>query len=242
MSISTELTRMAQNAASVSAAKTSIAAAITAKGGTVGASDGLEDFAAAIAGIPSGGRPVLPTGYTALKYLQSTGTQNIDIGIPPDNDTVIDVTFLRMTNGSSGYTSPISSAGGFSCSAASATVNAMYYKFGSTSEKSISGPVPAYLQRFLIDKDSIKIYDGVLGYELFTGALGSTSMPASAQSIKIFGTSSFVVVDAKIYVGGEWYKFVPAKRDSDNELGMYETEHDEFYINAGAGSFIGGEY
>lgn len=53
MSISTELTRAAQNAASVNAAKAAIASAITAKGGTVGQSDGLENFPAAIAGIPS---------------------------------------------------------------------------------------------------------------------------------------------------------------------------------------------
>lgn len=55
MSVDTELTRAAQNAASVDAAKSAIASAITAKGGTVGASDGLENFPAAIAGIPSGG-------------------------------------------------------------------------------------------------------------------------------------------------------------------------------------------
>ena len=39
----------------VKAAKTEIANAITAKGGTVGANDGLEEFAADIATIPSGG-------------------------------------------------------------------------------------------------------------------------------------------------------------------------------------------
>ena len=39
----------------VKAAKTEIANAITAKGGTVGANDGLEDFASDIATIPSGG-------------------------------------------------------------------------------------------------------------------------------------------------------------------------------------------
>lgn len=55
MSISTELTRMAQNAASVAAAKAAIASAITSKGGTVGASDGLLDFPDAIVAIPGGG-------------------------------------------------------------------------------------------------------------------------------------------------------------------------------------------
>lgn len=44
-----------ENVNRVKAAKTAIGAAITAKGGTVGANDGLEDFASDIASIPSGG-------------------------------------------------------------------------------------------------------------------------------------------------------------------------------------------
>lgn len=44
-----------ENVNRVKAAKTAIGNAITAKGGTVGANDGLEDFASDIATIPSGG-------------------------------------------------------------------------------------------------------------------------------------------------------------------------------------------
>ena len=44
-----------ENVNRVKAAKTAIASAITAKGGTVGANDGLEDFATDIGTIPSGG-------------------------------------------------------------------------------------------------------------------------------------------------------------------------------------------
>lgn len=44
-----------ENVNRVKAAKTAIANAITAKGGTVGANDGLEDFASDIGTIPSGG-------------------------------------------------------------------------------------------------------------------------------------------------------------------------------------------
>lgn len=44
-----------ENVNRVKAAKTAIGAAIIAKNGTVGANDGLEDFASDIASIPSGG-------------------------------------------------------------------------------------------------------------------------------------------------------------------------------------------
>lgn len=46
---------VAENLQRLIDAKTAIGSAITAKGGTVGANDGLEDFAADIASIPSGG-------------------------------------------------------------------------------------------------------------------------------------------------------------------------------------------
>lgn len=81
MSIATELTRMAQNAASVNAAKTAIASAITAKGGTVGASDGLEDFPAAIAGIPSGGI------HFEEVEVQGSGANSITVSIPNTSGT-----------------------------------------------------------------------------------------------------------------------------------------------------------
>ena len=46
---------IAENLTRLQNAKTAIGNAITAKGGTVGANDGLEDFASDIATIPSGG-------------------------------------------------------------------------------------------------------------------------------------------------------------------------------------------
>lgn len=76
MSIATELTRAAQNAASVNAAKTAIASAITAKGGTVGTSDGLADFPAAIAAIPSGGGATEWGSYKTIHVIEVTSGQN----------------------------------------------------------------------------------------------------------------------------------------------------------------------
>lgn len=62
----------------VKAAKTAIGSAITAKGGTVGANDGLEDFASDIATIPSGGVEFADTNsFTLLKNIR-----NLDVVTP----------------------------------------------------------------------------------------------------------------------------------------------------------------
>ena len=69
-----------ENVNRVKAAKTAIGAAITAKGGTVGANDGLEDFASDIASIPSGGTKLLrningvPSGKKLKKKFWETVT------------------------------------------------------------------------------------------------------------------------------------------------------------------------
>lgn len=68
-----------ENVNRVKAAKTAIGNAITAKGGTVGANDGLEDFASDIATIPSGGFEYAnsPTNFT-LK----TNLLNYEVNVP----------------------------------------------------------------------------------------------------------------------------------------------------------------
>lgn len=73
-----------ENVNRVKAAKTAIGAAITAKGGTVGANDGLEDFAADIATIPSGGSghavivSTIPNAEVKLTSLDNTYTDIAD--------------------------------------------------------------------------------------------------------------------------------------------------------------------
>lgn len=86
-----------ENVNRVKAAKTAIGNAITAKGGTVGVNDGLEDFAADIASIPSGGVEFSnsPTSFTLLRNIR-----NLDVIVPHgcvyiDNDAFADCTGLK---------------------------------------------------------------------------------------------------------------------------------------------------
>lgn len=73
-----------ENVNRVKAAKTAIGAAITAKGGTVGANDGLEEFASDIATIPSGGGghtvivTTIPNAEVTLTSLDNTYTGTAD--------------------------------------------------------------------------------------------------------------------------------------------------------------------
>lgn len=68
-----------ENVNRVKAAKTAIGNAITAKGGTVGANDGLEEFASDIATIPSGGVEFSnsPAAFSVMQNIR-----NLDVVIP----------------------------------------------------------------------------------------------------------------------------------------------------------------
>lgn len=69
-----------ENVNRVKAAKTAIGNAITAKGGTVGANDGLEDFASDIATIPSGGSVEFSNTPNAFHLMKNI--RNLDVVIP----------------------------------------------------------------------------------------------------------------------------------------------------------------
>ena len=76
MSLSPYVERIAEATQGIQAAKAAIASAITAKGGTVGASDGLADFPSAIAGIPSGGGATEWGSLKTIHVIEVTSGQN----------------------------------------------------------------------------------------------------------------------------------------------------------------------
>lgn len=85
---------IAQNLQRLIDAKTAIANAITAKGGTVGASDGLEDFATDIASIPSGGGSGSTILHGSTQPTSSIGN-NGDVYFQTDNAIVDSVIFAK---------------------------------------------------------------------------------------------------------------------------------------------------
>ena len=84
---------IAENLQRLIDAKTAIGSAITAKGGTVGANDGLEEFAADIATIPSGGRGSQPRkdvnfyGYDGMIVNSYTAAEFANLSELPANPT-----------------------------------------------------------------------------------------------------------------------------------------------------------
>lgn len=239
---------------------TSVANAIRAKSGGSGSLAFPAGFVSEIGDIPSGGGgnydPYgLPSGYTALKYLKATGTQWIKTDIAPTLETTIQATGQRTVT--SGYTALmgcnnptvyIPMGGGV-------YATRYYAKFGSSSEKTIDSPLPvgtALPPTITANKtEAVFATEGMADKTLAIGATAIGTVNSNTR-IALFGrydgssdtctTTSGFLLRAKIWDDGTLVAdLVPAKRDADDALGMYDLVSDTFYTNAGSGTFVGGE-
>lgn len=234
---------------------TSVANAIRAKSGGSSALAFPAGFVSEIQAIPSGGGGPheVPDGYTQLMWLRSSGTQAINTGVAPTLDTQVQVqAFMLEGNGRycplAGCTNPILML----CAPSAFNTNG-YYSFGNVADKVLYPPWSSEaIPIFTINKTEAKYtIDGFS--TVMSVSLGATAMSGSSDTrIFLFARgnagnyermSNCQIYRSKIWNNGTLIRdFVPAKRNSDDVLGMYDIVNDVFYTNAGAGVFIGGEY
>jgi len=73
--------------------------------------------------------------------------------------------------------------------------------------------------------------DGI--YPMYIFAHNNAGNPITSFSMKLY---DFKLYDAQVLV--RW--FIPVRRKSDNEVGLYDVENGVFYTNQGTGAFIAG--
>ena len=169
----------------------------------------------------------LPTTYYELEWLQSSGTQYINTGVIYSSQTSAEVDF-KFINHTANTEQEIlaayeSSTDRMQCGIASANIFLDNGGFG-------------YDSSLLTDRVLAKgVGKGNGTLPLFLFAQNETS----SAPVHITGTKR--VYSCKIKQNNSWVRyFVPAKRKSDNVLGMYDIINGTFYTNAGSGTFTGG--
>lgn len=240
---------------------TSVANAIRTKSGGSSQLAFPAGFVSEIQAIPSGGGGKydpygLPSGYTALKYLKATGTQWIKTDIAPTLETTIQATGQRTVT--TGYTSLMGCNNPtiYIPMANGVYARRYYVGFGTSSEKNMEGVLPvgsALPPTFTVNKtQAVFSTEGMANKTLAIGATDLGTVNSNTR-IALFGrhdgsnntctkTSGFLL-RAKIWDDGTLVAdFVPAKRDADDVLGMYDLVSETFYTNAGSGTFVGGEF
>ena len=208
--------------------------------------------------VPSGIAPMgrigmvtrlLPDGYTQVEYLQSSGTQYIDTGVANTSSTDWSVDFLLPTYASHRYVfgmiDEVVLKGSYNglISGGSSVVNTYRAGYNATLTDNLAG--------ILTNRCTISRIGNLLKYNgttttTFTSGTWSSEYTLALFAVRTRESNIFVKSEArkfgvKIWVSSVLVRdYVPARRGTDNVLGMYDLVNGTFETNDGTGSFSAG--
>ncbi len=188
---------------------------------------------------------VLPEGYKRREYIQSSGTQHIDTGFMPTNNTrvVLDAQYTTI---------PTSLAGLVGCTKSTRVEDYSLWVFD-TSERLYDGygnvsnqpTATGLLNRHVYDKNkNVTKVDGAVISEhtanTFTAHVNMYILAINENGKINSGKSSAKIYSCQIYNSGALVRdFVPCENAS-GVVGLYDLVESKFYGNAGSGAFVAG--
>ena len=187
---------------------------------------------------------ILPIEYQKIEYLETTGTQYIDTGYKPTNNTMVESQFLMTSYGGFLYGSRDVLSSSDAHAFIQTGANACYSMLG-TSQSSVNYNLPlnqkvtlnnsaagAYIDNRLIKSYPNSSFSSTNSLHIF--ALKET---AGVDSRKFKGyLYNFAILENKIIK----HYFVAAKRKSDSVLGLYDIINNKLYTNIGTSTFKAG--
>lgn len=193
----------------------------------------------------------LPSGYTGLTYIKSSGTQYIDTGIAPSTNTKIEMSFMptSLSNdmfflGCNDNTSTRFDAYYYPTSSSSLLHIRCYDGTSQNLNYSIVTNTKYNLSMYSNGSTSFANLNGSeLSYNIqFTPVSNSLYICNANNNGVLRGGSSIKLYSFKIYNGTTLVQdLYPCKRNSDNAIGMYDKVTNTFFGNSGTGTFIAGE-
>ena len=191
---------------------------------------------------------ILPRGYTRVEYLESTGTQYINIGRKMYNNSEIELcfSFNEMQENCSIFGSRTSSTTNNFEIASVVTSFPIYLDFGNynTSRASYNNAVINTKYICTISKSLRAVYDEnhTLLASNTTLISADNATPSNALIFDTAGGYSQNKLKGKVYYCKIWENgvlvrnMIPCKNNS-NVAGLYDTVNGVFYTNAGTGTF-----
>lgn len=181
----------------------------------------------------------LPVGHKRLDYIETTGTQYIDTGFTPNQDSriVCEIMWMGGMNGF-GARSTVASRN------FSARVINDYWQLGYGSDGGVvTGTIKAKQEWTTVEINKNSLY---------VGGEFSVSREYDADFIAPYPIALGAIRAGSLYYGNGRYRacqiydngvlvrdLIPCKNASD-EIGMYDTLNAAFYGNAGTGTFVAG--
>lgn len=209
----------------------------------------------------------LPLGYTLLEYLQSDKNQYIDTGVKTGSATSYgyDLTY-QYTELLPGIGNGVTIVGIRQTNSEGGWGNLYWANYtGFTSGRSIYGGLPnSAIQYFEDATNTTTVYTTSFDANKTTRAWsvtdnvsgsfsGTLDRPFDCSDLNVYlfrfnsGTQTLnQLPKVRVYSfimrvdGNVVRNFIPAKRNSDNEIGMYDLVSGQFFTNQGTGDFVAG--
>ena len=219
---------------------------------TVTASMGSKTKTAKWVTVPNPALHGLPDGYTELESIESTGTQYINTGVNIDNNLGVEMDFVNK--------SPISTTNGEfgsifgGCKLLNSSLNVRVW-IGTIKTGSYSGVLDWNLTHYngglsVGTRMQLSLRNGT--YTTSNGV--SVTLPSdtfdASQNAYLFAVNKggtpfehakVLLYSCKVYSGDILARdFIPAKRNSDGAIGLYDLVAASFFPNAGTGVFTAG--
>ena len=173
---------------------------------------------------------------TKLEYIRSSGTQHVDTGFQPNQDTTVEVTFETTQSNQCGVaaTDQAWQSNGFG-------IWANCVAYGSQTDQTVVfygiGKVTARLDRNKLYKNG----------ELIWTASAATFRCPSNLTLMALNRNGIVqektagnLYSSKIYDNGTIIRDYIAAKMTDGTVGLYDKLHGLLYINVGSGAFTAG--
>lgn len=183
----------------------------------------------------------LPSGYQELKYIESTGTQWIDTGIPPFDGIIAN--FMAYISRSIASRT-LFGTGGDNGWGAYMGGNALWDNYNDDSLISISSDYTGHItivkngrnSTFTTSRGTISYAHGNT-YPQDSRTIFLFRKNGSSRSYGIFRLFLFSLSDQN---GNFLWLGAPCRRLSDGAIGMYDLVSQSFFGNSGTGEFIAG--
>lgn len=186
---------------------------------------------------------ILPEGYTQLAYIQSSGTQYIDTGFYPNQDTSIEID-VEVTDTSAtgwlfcGRTAASDSAFGMY---SYVSTGKLYFVYGA---KSVTFSDAKVLTRqvCVVEKNKATVDDETVTTTEQTFTSSATLCLLARNTAGTVATNTCAkLYSCKVYDNGVLIRDYKPCKKADGEIGLYDIENGVFYGNNGTGSFDSGE-
>ena len=178
----------------------------------------------------------LPIEYRRLEYIQSSGSQYIDTGVKATGNEVCELVYRDLTQG--GTLFGVWGGNWNNCYGFHNNLNTTYFYYEADTtigngSSYLSGTIKLDKNIAYFNGNEVYRYSNVKTFSYGNIHLFHFNDGGYPTSFKLY---SFSIKDNDVLVRN----FIPAKRKSDNVLGLYDLVNDVFYTNAGSGTFTAG--